>query len=76
MDEQCPSCGGGGGRIRTFVDVKSADLQSAAIDRSATPPLDRLEAPILAENPAAIPKSRGRRDVGFLARLVNVRTRR
>src|SRR5579883_2406525 len=29
---------GGGGRIRTFVDAKSADLQSAAIDRSATPP--------------------------------------
>ena len=24
--------------IRTFVDAKSADLQSAAIDRSATPP--------------------------------------
>jgi hypothetical protein len=29
---------GGGSRIRTYVDVKSADLQSAAIDRSAIPP--------------------------------------
>src|SRR6185436_6426153 len=34
---------GGGGRIRTFVDAKSADLQSAAIDRSATPPNLRLQ---------------------------------
>ena len=29
---------GGEGRIRTCVDITSADLQSAAIDRSATSP--------------------------------------
>ena len=30
---------GGRGKIRTFVDVKSADLQSAAINHSATLPM-------------------------------------
>lgn len=38
-----PGSGGGGGRIRTSVGLSPADLQSAAIDRSATPPRYRCE---------------------------------
>ncbi len=34
----CVHMNGGGGRIRTSVGRSPADLQSAAIDRSATPP--------------------------------------
>ena len=36
---------GGGGRIRTYVDVTSADLQSAAFNHSATPPHRRRPLP-------------------------------
>ena len=55
----------GGGRIRTFVGVKPADLQSAPFGRSGTPPSQRLGSllgprfPGPTDNAPRVPKARG-----------------
>src|SRR5438067_1355275 len=55
---------GGGGRIRTCVARRAADLQSAAINHSATPPLHpgdaKERAPVGVLAPHRLPRVAGR----------------